>query len=72
LPGSTVWGPVVDWWDRLRGKPDPYAPPPDTQPVPKREPIPDEPDKPSDGTLNEIRRGVNEIEKSIEDVRDLF
>jgi penicillin-binding protein 1A len=72
LPGSSLWNPIVDWFNGLRGKRDPYSPPPQTKPAQTGEPPPEHKNNSPGGVIDGARRRMHEIEKSVEDIKKLL
>lgn len=62
LPGSSVWGPVVDWLEDLFGDKPSESPPP-------RQPEPKEKQQSSDRTLRDILKDLREFERNAERTR---
>ncbi|MDQ9171406.1 PBP1A family penicillin-binding protein [Oxalobacteraceae bacterium R-40] len=64
LPGSSVWGPVVDWLEDLFGDKPSESPPP-----PARQPEPKEKQQGGDRTMRDILKDLREFERNAERTR---
>jgi penicillin-binding protein 1A len=70
MPGASVWGPVLDWFDKLFGRQNPSSvPPPDKQSEQKDGQ--DRGDSPLD-VLEGLLRQARRVEKAVEGMRKIF
>ncbi|MGV3741173.1 MAG: penicillin-binding transpeptidase domain-containing protein, partial [Burkholderiaceae bacterium] len=65
LPGSSVWGPVMDWLEDLFGGEHPESQPPPAEPSRQA----NEKQKNGDGMLRDILKDVREFERTVERTR---
>ncbi|SNS91651.1 penicillin-binding protein 1A [Noviherbaspirillum humi] len=65
LPGASIWGPVLDWFENLFGGPSPTAPP---KPAAKPAPAPSQQPRKEGGPLDAIDQVLRDVRNAQDDI----